>query len=56
MPSFIVAIIIGGIVGFLARLLYTGLNTPHGFFVTIMLGRAGAALATFGHRRIGMIE
>jgi uncharacterized membrane protein YeaQ/YmgE (transglycosylase-associated protein family) len=56
MPSFIVVIIIGGVVGFLARLLYPGPNTPRGFLVTIVLGVAGAALATFGYRWIGLIE
>ena len=56
MPSFIVVIIIGAVVGFIARYIYPGPNTPHGFILTIVLGISGAALATFIYRYFGWIE
>lgn len=56
MPSFIVVIIIGVIVGFIARFLYPGPNTPHGFILTTLLGVCGAALGTFIYRYLGFIE
>jgi uncharacterized membrane protein YeaQ/YmgE (transglycosylase-associated protein family) len=55
MPGFIAVILIGIIVGFVARLLYPGPNTVHGFVVTALLGVAGAGLATFCGRYIGLI-
>jgi uncharacterized membrane protein YeaQ/YmgE (transglycosylase-associated protein family) len=56
MPAFITIILIGLVVGFVARLLYPGPNTPHGFILTIVLGVAGASLATFIGRATGWIE
>lgn len=50
MPSFITCILIGGVVGFVARFLYPGPKAPVGFILTIVLGIIGAALATvFAH-------
>lgn len=54
MPGFFVVILIGLIVGFVARLLYPGPNTVHGFAVTTLLGVAGAGLATFCGHYIGL--
>lgn len=56
MPSFVAVIIIGAVVGFVARYLYPGPNTLHGFILTIVLGICGAALATFSYRSFGWIE
>lgn len=56
MPSFIAVIIIGGVVGLIARLLYPGPNTVDGFILTTVLGICGAALATFSYRYFGWIE
>jgi uncharacterized membrane protein YeaQ/YmgE (transglycosylase-associated protein family) len=55
MPAFIVIIFIGGAVGFVARFLYPGPNTVHGFVLTTVLGVAGAALATFIERYFDLI-
>ena len=54
MPGFFIVIVIGIVVGFVARLLYPGPNTVHGFLVTTILGVAGAGLATFCGRYIGL--
>jgi uncharacterized membrane protein YeaQ/YmgE (transglycosylase-associated protein family) len=56
MPSFIVVIIIGAIIGFVARFIYPGPNTLHGFILTTVLGIFGAALVTFTYRYLGLIE
>jgi uncharacterized membrane protein YeaQ/YmgE (transglycosylase-associated protein family) len=56
MPGFMVVILIGVIIGFIARFLYPGRNTPHGFILTTVLGIAGATLATYVGRWIGWIE
>ena len=56
MPGFVVVILIGAAVGFVARFVYPGPNTPHGFLLTTVLGVCGATLATFGYRAIGLIE
>lgn len=56
MPGFMVVIIIGAVVGFIARLMYPGRNTLHGFVLTVILGVAGASLATFLGRTFGWIE
>ena len=56
MPWFIVVIIIGAAVGFVARYLYPGPNTLHGFILTIVLGICGATLATCSYRSFGWIE
>lgn len=47
-------IVIGFVAGVIARLLMPGRNTPKGFFVTTVLGVAGALLATFGGQVIGL--
>jgi uncharacterized membrane protein YeaQ/YmgE (transglycosylase-associated protein family) len=56
MPSFVAVIIIGAVVGFVARYLYPGPNTMYGFILTTVLGVCGAALATFTYRSFGWIE
>jgi uncharacterized membrane protein YeaQ/YmgE (transglycosylase-associated protein family) len=47
-------VVIGFVAGIIARLLMPGRNTPKGFFVTTLLGVAGAFLATFGGQFIGL--
>ena len=50
MFSFLGAIILGGIAGAIARFLMPG-RDPGGFIVTILLGIAGAMVATYlGHQ------
>ena len=50
MPVLFFIIFIGFVAGVIARLLMPGPNTPKGFFVTTVIGVAGAFLATFfGH-------
>ena len=44
---------VGLVAGFLARLLSPGPNNPTGFILTIVLGIAGAFLATFNGQAIG---
>ena len=44
---------VGLVAGFLARLLSPGPNSPTGFILTIVLGIAGAFLATFVGQAIG---
>ena len=46
-------ILIGGIAGIIARLLAPGPNNPSGFILTVVLGVAGAFLATFIGQMIG---
>jgi uncharacterized membrane protein YeaQ/YmgE (transglycosylase-associated protein family) len=46
-------LIVGLVAGFLARLLSPGPNNPTGFLLTIVLGIAGAFLATFVGQAIG---
>lgn len=46
-------LIVGAVAGFLARLLSPGPNNPTGFLLTIVLGIAGAFLATFIGQAIG---
>ena len=45
--------LIGGIAGIIARILSPGPNNPSGFILTIVLGIAGAFLATFLGQLIG---
>jgi uncharacterized membrane protein YeaQ/YmgE (transglycosylase-associated protein family) len=47
-------VVIGFVAGIIARLLMPGPNTPKGFFITTLLGIAGALLATFGGQFIGL--
>ena len=46
-------LIVGLVAGILARLLSPGPNNPGGFILTIVLGVAGAFLATFIGQTIG---
>ena len=46
-------IIVGLVAGFLARLLSPGPNNPSGFILTVVLGIAGAFLATWVGQAIG---
>jgi uncharacterized membrane protein YeaQ/YmgE (transglycosylase-associated protein family) len=46
-------LIVGLVAGILARLLSPGPNNPGGFILTIVLGIAGAFLATFVGQMIG---
>ena len=46
-------LIVGLVAGFVARLLSPGPNNPTGFILTIVLGIAGAFLATFIGQMIG---
>ena len=53
MPGFMVVILMGTAIGFVARLLYPGPNTVHGFVLTTVLGVSGALLATGVERFLG---
>ena len=46
-------LVVGLVAGFIARLLSPGPNNPTGFILTIVLGVAGAFLATFIGQAIG---
>jgi uncharacterized membrane protein YeaQ/YmgE (transglycosylase-associated protein family) len=46
-------LIVGLVAGILARLIMPGANNPTGFILTIVLGVAGAFLATFIGQAIG---
>ncbi len=46
-------LIVGLVAGFIARLLSPGPNNPSGFILTVVLGIAGAFLATFIGQAIG---
>jgi uncharacterized membrane protein YeaQ/YmgE (transglycosylase-associated protein family) len=48
-------VIIGAVVGALAKLIMPG-RDPGGFFITALLGMAGALVATFLGRLIGLYE
>ncbi len=52
MFSFIGAIIIGGLAGLIAKFLMPG-RDPGGFIITILLGIAGAVVATFLGQSVG---
>lgn len=52
MLSFIGAIIIGGLAGVVAKFLMPG-RDPGGFIITILLGIAGALVATYLGQAIG---
>ena len=53
MPGIIWIAIIGLLAGFIARLLLPGPNNPQGFLVTMVLGIAGAFVATWMGQSIG---
>ena len=46
-------LIVGAVAGILARMISPGPNNPSGFILTIVLGIAGAFLATFIGQMIG---
>ncbi len=46
-------LLVGAVAGFLARFIAPGPNNPTGFLLTIVLGIAGAFLATFVGQAIG---
>jgi len=46
-------LIVGAVAGILARMLSPGPNNPSGFILTVVLGIAGAFLATFIGQAIG---
>ena len=50
--SIIWTIIIGFVVGLLAKMLTPG-RDPSGFFITVIIGIAGSLLATFGGQAMG---
>ncbi len=52
MFSFIGSIIIGGLAGLLAKFIMPG-RDPGGFIITILLGIAGAVVATFLGQSLG---
>lgn len=52
MISFIGAIIIGGLAGLVAKFLTPG-RDPGGFIITVLLGIAGAMVATFLGQALG---
>lgn len=52
MISFIGAIIIGGLAGLVAKMLTPG-RDPGGFIITVLLGIAGAMVATFLGQALG---
>lgn len=56
MPWIIQIIVIGFIVGFVAKLVTPGPRTPSGFVLTTALGIAGAYMATLIGRSAGFLE
>jgi uncharacterized membrane protein YeaQ/YmgE (transglycosylase-associated protein family) len=46
-------LVVGLVAGFLARLISPGPNNPTGFILTIVIGIAGAFLATFVGQQFG---
>lgn len=44
---FLWVIIIGGVVGFIARLISPAPNNPNGIIMTVLLGIVGSVVATF---------
>jgi len=53
--TFIGILVIGLIVGLLARFLTPG-PTPRGILVTIVIGIAGAVIATYGGQALGLYQ
>ncbi len=49
-------IIIGFIVGIIAKLIYSGPNEPQGFILTTVLGIVGAMVATYLGQAVGWYE
>jgi uncharacterized membrane protein YeaQ/YmgE (transglycosylase-associated protein family) len=56
MPTVVTCILIGAVIGFVARFFYPGPKKPRGFILTTVLGILGAVLASlFGHA-VGYVE
>jgi uncharacterized membrane protein YeaQ/YmgE (transglycosylase-associated protein family) len=53
MWNFIVVIVIGFVVGLVARFLMPG-RDPGGFIVTIIVGVVGSVIATYGGQALGL--
>jgi len=53
MPGILWIAIIGALAGIIARFLLPGSNNPQGFLLTVVLGIAGAFVATFIGQSIG---
>ena len=53
MPGIIWIAVIGLLAGIIARFLLPGPNNPQGFLVTMVIGIAGAFVATFIGQSIG---
>jgi len=53
--SIIITIVIGFVVGLLAKMLKPG-DDPGGFIVTILIGIAGSLLATYGGQALGLYQ
>ena len=49
-------IIIGFVAGVIAKFLHPGPNEPQGFFVTTLLGIAGAFVATYLGQKLGWYQ
>ena len=56
MPAFIVIIVVGFVAGSVAQWLFPGPNKTFGFIMTTVLGIAGAFLATYVGRALGILE
>jgi uncharacterized membrane protein YeaQ/YmgE (transglycosylase-associated protein family) len=54
MGVFLWILVIGAVAGAIARLVSPGANKPKGFIVTVVLGVAGAFLATFVGQAAGL--
>lgn len=55
MMAFLGILLIGLVIGLLARLLTPG-PTPSGVLVTIVIGIAGSVLATYGGQALGIYQ
>jgi uncharacterized membrane protein YeaQ/YmgE (transglycosylase-associated protein family) len=53
--SIIITIVIGFVVGLLAKMLKPG-DDPGGFIVTVLIGIAGSLLATYGGQALGLYQ
>lgn len=54
MGSIIWTIIIGAIVGMIAKFIMPGKNEPQGFIMTAILGIVGSLLASYGGQALGL--
>ena len=53
MSHIVWVVVIGFVAGIIARFVMPGLNNPSGFILTVVLGIAGAFLATFIGQSVG---